>query len=226
MVMVLTSTLTIMAQITTSALSGKVTTQDTKEEVIGATVQAVHVPSGTRYATVTNIDGRFTIQGMRTGGPYTVTISYVGYTTQVVKDVTLQLAETYNLPVELSVNANELTEIVVSGKASKFSAEKTGASTNINNAQIVNMPTVNEEVEHGLVFSEVHVYTGLSECAETEEHEGNTKHEVAYEALFLRIDEDNGEKESRIDEVGDIKRKPCRHNPRRQGCTNISTHNN
>ena len=72
MVMVLTSTLTIMAQITTSALSGKVTTQDTKEEVIGATVQAVHVPSGTRYATVTNIDGRFTIQGMRTGGPYTV----------------------------------------------------------------------------------------------------------------------------------------------------------
>lgn len=66
--------------------------------MIGATVQAVHVPSGTRYATVTNIDGRFTIQGMRTGGPYTVTISYVGYTTQVVKDVTLQLAETYNLP--------------------------------------------------------------------------------------------------------------------------------
>ena len=122
MVMVLTSTLTIMAQITTSALSGKVTTQDAKEEGIGATVQAVHVPSGTRYATVTNIDGRFTIQGMRTGGPYTVTISYVGYTTQVVKDVTLQLAETYNLPVELSVNANELTEIVVSGKASKFSA--------------------------------------------------------------------------------------------------------
>lgn len=146
MVMVLTSTLTIMAQITTSALSGKVTTQDTKEEVIGATVQAVHVPSGTRYATVTNIDGRFTIQGMRTGGPYTVTISYVGYTTQVVKDVTLQLAETYNLPVELSVNANELTEIVVSGKASKFSAEKTGASTNINNAQIVNMPTVNRSI--------------------------------------------------------------------------------
>ena len=135
-----------MAQITTSALSGKVTTQDTKEEVIGATVQAVHVPSGTRYATVTNIDGRFTIQGMRTGGPYTVTISYVGYTTQVVKDVTLQLAETYNLPVELSVNANELTEIVVSGKASKFSAEKTGASTNINNAQIVNMPTVNRSI--------------------------------------------------------------------------------
>lgn len=49
-------------------------------------------------------------------------------------------------PVELSVNANELTEIVVSGKASKFSAEKTGASTNINNAQIVNMPTVNRSI--------------------------------------------------------------------------------
>ncbi len=142
MVLMLTSTLSIMAQITTSALSGKVTMQDTKEEVIGATVQVVHEPSGTRYTAVTNADGQFTIQGMRTGGPYVVTVSYIGYNTKTIKGVTLQLGETYHLPVWLSENANELSEVIISGKASKFTAEKTGASTNISNSDIVNMPTV------------------------------------------------------------------------------------
>jgi hypothetical protein len=65
-----------MAQVTTSSMGGKVTVGSASgEEVIGATVQAVHEPSGTRYAAVTNIDGRFNIQGMRTGGPYAVTVS-------------------------------------------------------------------------------------------------------------------------------------------------------
>ena len=69
---------TMIAQVTTSEMSGVVTVGDAKgEPVIGATVQAVHGPSGTRYATVTNVDGRFNIQGMRTGGPYSVTVSYI-----------------------------------------------------------------------------------------------------------------------------------------------------
>ena len=61
---------TAMAQVTTSSMSGKVTMKDSGEEVIGATVQVVHEPSGTRYNAVSNMDGRFSIQGMRTGGPY------------------------------------------------------------------------------------------------------------------------------------------------------------
>ena len=143
----LMSTLTIMAQITTSSMSGKVTLEDAKgEEVIGATVVAVHEPSGTRYTAVTNVSGLFTINGMRTGGPYEVTVSYIGYQPKTVKGVTLELAETYNLNIWLSEDANVLTEVVVSGKASKFAAEKTGASTNINNAMIANLPTVNRSL--------------------------------------------------------------------------------
>jgi hypothetical protein len=134
------------AQVTTSALAGKVLLTDTKEAVIGASVQVVHEPSGTRYAAVTNTDGLFTIQGMRTGGPYSVTISYVGYKTKVYKDIVLQLGETYHLNASISENANEIGEIVVSGKSSKFAAEKTGASTNISNAQILNIPTVNRSI--------------------------------------------------------------------------------
>jgi len=135
-----------MAQITTSSMAGKVANTGTNEEVIGATIVAVHEPSGTRYAAVTNTSGRFSIQGMRTGGPYNVTVSYIGFQPKTFKGITLQLGETYHLDVTMNEDANELTEVVVSGKASKFTAEKTGASTNISSQQIVNMPTVNRSL--------------------------------------------------------------------------------
>lgn len=134
------------AQITTSALSGKVV-DEFNEAVIGATVQAVHEPSGTVYGAITNLDGRYAIQGMRTGGPYTVTVSFVGYQSRTFRDITLQLGEIYNLNVEISESSELLGEVVVTGTASKFSQEKTGATTNINQAAITTIPTVSRSIE-------------------------------------------------------------------------------
>ena len=133
--------LTSSAQVTTSAMSG-VVTDENQEALIGATVTALHTPSGTKYNAVTNMDGRYSMKGMRPGGPYTVTVSYIGYQTRQIEDVTLQLAETYDLDVDMSVNSNTLGEVVVTSEATKFRAEKTGAATNINSTQISNLPTV------------------------------------------------------------------------------------
>ena len=80
-------TTSIMAQVTTSSINGKVVAGN--EDVIGATVTAVHVPSGTTYNAVTNSSGRYTIQGMRVGGPYKVTISYIGYKDEVLGNISL-----------------------------------------------------------------------------------------------------------------------------------------
>ena len=129
------------AQVTTSALSG-VVTDENQQAMIGATITALHTPSGTKYNAVTNMDGRYTIQGMRPGGPYTVSVSYIGYEPRSIEGVTLQLAETSNLDFDMSVDANTLGEVVVTTAATKFRAEKTGAATNINSAQISNLPTV------------------------------------------------------------------------------------
>lgn len=132
------------AQITTSSLEGTVMAEN--EEAIGATVQAVHQPSGTRYSAVTNTKGRYSIQGMRVGGPYKVVISYVGFKSKTFDNVTLSLGIPYALSTELSTDATELAEVIVSGTASKFAGEKTGASTTINNSQITNMPTVSRGI--------------------------------------------------------------------------------
>ncbi len=135
---------TAMAQVTTSSMTGKVEADG--EDVIGATVEAIHTPSGTRYQAVTNTKGIFSINGMRVGGPYKVQIAYVGYVTKVVEGITLQLAETYNLKASLTEDTQQLGEVLVSAKATKFTTEKTGASTNINNQMIVNMPTVSRSI--------------------------------------------------------------------------------
>ncbi|MCR5678743.1 MAG: TonB-dependent receptor [Prevotella sp.] len=146
MVMLLTMSLTAMAQITTSSMAGKVTEQSTSDAIIGATIIAVHEPSGTRYTAISNTNGRFSIQGMRPGGPYAVTISFIGLQTKTLRNINLLLGETYNLDAWLDEDNNTLAEVVVSGKASKFAGEKTGASTNINNAMIRELPSISRSI--------------------------------------------------------------------------------
>jgi hypothetical protein len=134
----------MQAQVTTSSMSGRVT--GGQEAVIGATVIATHEPSGTTYGTVTNMEGRFNLNGMRVGGPYSVKISYIGYGTSTTSNITLSLGENYVLNVVLSEEATSLDEVVVTATRTKFTTERTGAVTNITNSQIVNLPTVSRSI--------------------------------------------------------------------------------
>lgn len=131
----------VNAQVTTSALNGKII-DDQKEAVIGATVVATHQPSGTTYGAITNVDGRYTIQGMRTGGPYTVQISYIGYNTAVFNGITLELGNTYTQNATLNPSNEMLDEVVVVADA-KTSA---GAAKNFSSTKIENTPTISRNV--------------------------------------------------------------------------------
>lgn len=133
------------AQVTSSSLAGKVTLSDNNEAVIGATVIATHVPSGTRYTAVTNQSGNYAIQGMRVGGPYTVTISYIGYETKTLDKIYLTLGETYDADANLSLNSQQLQEVVVTGK-SGIDATKTGAAMAFTAADIARVPSIDHSV--------------------------------------------------------------------------------
>ena len=137
---------TASAQMTTSSLSGRVVDVN-GESIVGAAVVATHTPSGTVYGVITNENGRYTINGMRTGGPYTVEFSCLGYQTLTYTDVNLQLAETFALNGELKDDSEMLSEaMVVAASASRFNAEKTGAATNISGSQITSLPTVSRSI--------------------------------------------------------------------------------
>lgn len=134
---------TAMAQITTSGVKGLIKANG--EDVIGATITVTHVPTGAVYRSVTNSVGRFTIQGMRAGGPYTVEISYIGYKTKEIKNVTLKLGEMSDLSTQLEEDAHALGEVVVKGKLG-LDASKTGAAASYSAKDIANMPSISHSI--------------------------------------------------------------------------------
>lgn len=125
-------------------MSGRIT--DELGTVIGATVRATHEPSGTVYGTATNADGRFNLNAMRVGGPYTVEVSFIGYATSITEGVYLQLGQNYVLDIHLQEESTTLQEVMVTAERTKFNTERTGAATNINNDRIVNMPSISRSV--------------------------------------------------------------------------------
>ncbi len=137
----------LMAQMTTSSLSGNIT--DTKGEALaGATVVAVHVPSGTQYATLCDASGNFRIQNMRVGGPYKVDVSFVGYSSSTYTDINLKLGETYVQNGQLTETTTSLQEIVVTAglRNSILSSERSGTQTNVSGRDLVNMPTISRSI--------------------------------------------------------------------------------
>lgn len=135
---------TVSGQVTTSSMSGLIT--DTEGAVIGATIIATHTPSGTTYGATTNSGGRYSLNGMRVGGPYTVVITYIGYGKSTINNITLSLGENYPLNVVLSEESSTLNEVLVTASRTKFTTEKTGAVTNITNSQIANLPSVSRSL--------------------------------------------------------------------------------
>ena len=95
------------SQVTTSSMTGVVFDAD-GGTLPGATVVAIHTESSSQYASVTNADGRYFLQGMRPGGPYTVTIQFVGMKPSEHNDIYLPLGETTIVDATLQ---DENTEI-------------------------------------------------------------------------------------------------------------------
>lgn len=133
--------------VTTGAIGGTVT-DSAGARLEGARVTAVHGPSGTTYAGVTRADGRFTIPGMRVGGPYRVTAALVGYRPEVQSGINLTLGVAADLRFLLRQMSVELEAVTVTATTSSvFSSERTGAATTVSNAQIAHLPTINRRVE-------------------------------------------------------------------------------
>ena len=137
----------LFAQVTTSSMTGTVNDSG-NQPLIGATITAIHQPTGTKYSTVSRQNGNFNIADMRPGGPYSIEVSYVGFETQKFNDVYLKLAESYLLTVAMPKSGAVLETVVLSSARRNpiFNSRRTGAITNISRAQIERLPSITRSV--------------------------------------------------------------------------------
>lgn len=134
----------VFAQVTTSEMVGRVTDAQ-GAPVAGAVVEALHVPSGTNYTVATNESGRYTIPGMRVGGPYTVKVIQAGFKEQSVSDIQLSLGTAATVNFTLSTAISETVNVQAEDNAI-FSETKTGASTSVSTQQLENLPTISRRI--------------------------------------------------------------------------------
>jgi len=128
--------------ITTGAIGGQVVSS-TGEEMAGANVVAIHVPSGTKYGTNSRTNGRYVIPNVRVGGPYTVTVSAIGYKKVSRENVYTIVSQTTDLNFILTEEAIQTAEQVVMGERnSVLSSTRTGAATNIDKQTFSLLPTI------------------------------------------------------------------------------------
>lgn len=131
--------------ITTSSMKGRISGAN-GVGVNGAVVSAVHQPSGTAYTALTRSDGRFTIPGMRVGGPYQVTARAIGFERQTRENIFLNLGESTDLAFVVNPLAVQLAAVAVTVQSGTLSSTRTGASTTVGADALAAFPTIGRTI--------------------------------------------------------------------------------
>jgi len=132
--------------ITTSSMNGRIT-DDTGKPLPGATVVAVHTPTGTQFGNVSNNEGYYRMANMNVGGPYTITVSFVGFQEFKKENVYLTLGQSLKLDVQMKEQVTELQNVeIVANRNDIFDGNRTGQETIVGEDGIQSAPTVSRSI--------------------------------------------------------------------------------
>ncbi len=146
-VLLLLGALSANAQGTTTAGMNGTVVDDNGEPIPGATVIAVHEPTNAQFGNVTDVTGNYRLSNMNVGGPYTVTISFVGFETLTQPNVYLDLGQTYKLDAQLGEEVTTLETIeVVATSGDVFDGNRSSPETVVNDYTIQQLPTVSRDL--------------------------------------------------------------------------------
>ncbi|MES2524479.1 MAG: carboxypeptidase regulatory-like domain-containing protein [Gemmatimonadota bacterium] len=119
----------LMAQgLTTGAISGTVT--DGTRPLENAQVEVRNTSTGFRTGALTRTNGRYFVQGLTVGGPYTVTVRLLGFAPVSRSEITVALGQTSTVDITMQQAAAQLSAVeVVATGAAEFAPTKQGVGT-------------------------------------------------------------------------------------------------
>jgi hypothetical protein len=133
----------LLAQGVTTGQMGGFVLDTEGNPVTDASVVARHEPSGTAYGTSTRGGGAWSIPNMRVGGPYTITVTMIGYAEYRETGAYVDLGQDLRLNFELEVQAVEVAELAVQVEENTLlNAGRTGAATFISADQVEILPNL------------------------------------------------------------------------------------
>jgi hypothetical protein len=138
----------LSAQVTTSSISGIIKNKS-GTPLPGASITATHIPTGTIYTSVARTGGRFDINNMNPGGPYTITSTFVGFEISKKEDIFLVLGDILALEFQLSDKSTQLETVVVAS----VRAGKTGNETQIGRDKLALLPTIGRNLNDFVRFT-------------------------------------------------------------------------
>jgi len=131
-----------MAQETTSSITGTVTSQGAP--VAGAAVTVENTATGARMTTTTSTNGGFVANGLRPGGPYTVTVEASGYAQSQVTDINTVVTQTFNLPIDLAPEGDAI--VVTASRLKGAGSVSRGPATVLDAEKIATVVSVNRDI--------------------------------------------------------------------------------
>lgn len=146
-VFISTFSLSLHAQVTSGSIGGNVTTRGDNVALPGVTIEAVHLPTGTRYTTATNSNGRYVIPNARIGGPYRITAALEGFKGSTVQNAQVRIGETTEVPIALGLAAVSEAITVTASSDPIINPNRTGSESQVSTKQIETLPTVNRSLQ-------------------------------------------------------------------------------
>lgn len=132
------------------------------ETVIGATIQVTNESTGYTANAVTDANGEYMVKQLPLGGPYTVTVKYVGFGDQVRKGYTLNQSQVLRVDFKLREQSEILSAVEVVANSLKNDISTIGASTAVTENDLNKLPVNGRNFTSLIDLSPLSTGTSLS----------------------------------------------------------------
>lgn len=134
----------VHAQETTGGIRGQILDAN-GAPVSGATVLVTHVPTGTVSTTITGPDGGYNARNLRVGGPYEVSATAAGYTSEPTVVASIGIGTPSDVDVYLASgdDASTVADVIVTGAAS----DRTSPRSRFGLSDLETMPSISRDIK-------------------------------------------------------------------------------